>query len=222
MRILAVDTSLDACQAMIWEDDRVRAHLNEPMTRGHQERLAPMVAELFGRAGVGSNDLDRIAVTTGPGSFTGLRVGLSFAKGMGLALSKPVIGISTLEALARCALPGIAHCVSVIDSHREDLFVQVFSHGKSILKPSALTPDLLKQRLGDLVPDLIIGNGATLLGEAFSGIEQRPEAVVDLEILSQWAATCSIDDYPPEPVYIRPPDAIPPTRILGQSISNPS
>ncbi|MGH6971174.1 MAG: tRNA (adenosine(37)-N6)-threonylcarbamoyltransferase complex dimerization subunit type 1 TsaB, partial [Caulobacteraceae bacterium] len=85
MTILVIDTSLGACQAGLFESSRRLAGASEPMERGHQERLAPMVAEAMARAGLAFADVKRIAVTLGPGSFTGLRVGLAFAKGLRLA-----------------------------------------------------------------------------------------------------------------------------------------
>src|SRR5690242_17949012 len=121
MIVLAIDTALEACSVAIVRGDNVLVNLRERMQRGQAERLAPMVREAAGAAGVSFSELDRIAVTTGPGSFTGVRVGLSFARALALALGKPCIGVSTLEALAlqsgedglRAALietPGAAYC----------------------------------------------------------------------------------------------------------------
>ena len=98
MKILAFDTCLTACSVAVMDGDHVLASRAEPMARGHQERLAPLVQELMGQAGLGFDQLDRIGVTVGPGSFTGLRVGLAFAKGLSAALDRPAIGIGLLEA----------------------------------------------------------------------------------------------------------------------------
>ena len=92
MIVLALDTAQNACSVAVLDGDRVLASATEPMQRGHQERLAPMVAEVMADAGVAFDQLDRIGVTAGPGSFTGLRVGLAFAKAMSLALDIPCIG----------------------------------------------------------------------------------------------------------------------------------
>jgi tRNA threonylcarbamoyladenosine biosynthesis protein TsaB len=87
----------------VLDGDAVRAARSEPMTRGHQERIAVLAREVMAEAGMKFVDLTRIAVTVGPGSFTGLRVGLSFAKGLATALSIPCVGVNTLEALAASA-----------------------------------------------------------------------------------------------------------------------
>src|SRR6202161_1174559 len=104
MRILSGDTALGACSVAVLEDDLVRAHRFEVMARGHAEALAPMVESAMRGAGLGFADLDRLAVTTGPGTFTGQRVGLAFMRGLRVALKKPLIGLTTLEAIAAQAM----------------------------------------------------------------------------------------------------------------------
>src|SRR5262245_26640828 len=102
MLILAIDTALDACAAAVLDTEtaRMAAHESQPMKRGHAEALMPLIGRVLGRSGFSFAALDRIAVTTGPGSFTGLRVGLSAARGIALAAKKPVVGLTTLSAYA--------------------------------------------------------------------------------------------------------------------------
>ena len=102
MLILAIDTALDACAAAVLDTDRneVIAQESQAMKRGHAETLMPLVARVIKESGVAFEALDRVAATTGPGSFTGLRVGLSAARGIALAANKPVVGITTLTAYA--------------------------------------------------------------------------------------------------------------------------
>ena len=98
--VLVIDTALNACQAGLFDGKAAVATLARPMEQGGMERIAGLVRDLMQAAGAGFDTVDRIGVTAGPGSFTGLRVGLAFAQGLGAALDRPVIGISSLDALA--------------------------------------------------------------------------------------------------------------------------
>src|SRR5437773_1836431 len=100
MIVFGLDTCLASCSVAVRDGERVLASAREVMARGHQERLAPMAQAVMARAGLGFGQLDRIAVIVGPGSFTGLRVGIAFAKGLAAALDLPAVGIGALEALA--------------------------------------------------------------------------------------------------------------------------
>ena len=100
MKILALDSALDALGVAFVENGVVRARAQEPMSRGQAERIAPLVQDIMQEAGARFAEIDRIAVTIGPGSFTGVRVGLAFARGLAVSLDRPCVGLSTLEALA--------------------------------------------------------------------------------------------------------------------------
>ncbi|KAF0183071.1 MAG: putative protease [Alphaproteobacteria bacterium] len=173
--------------------------MSEPMERGHAERLAPLVEELMRGAGVAFDAVDRIAVTVGPGSFTGVRVGLSFARGLALALGKPCVGVSTLEALAgeggglRGGAVGSA----------ADVFFALYDGGDARVPPGRFTIDEARA----LAPE-----GASIHGPA-AGLLARPglsileAAHADPVVLARIAAGRDPDAHPPAPQYLRAPDA---------------
>ncbi len=102
MRVLAIDTALAACSAAVLDTQQggIIARESLPMLRGHAEALMPLIRRVMDEAGTAFRDLDRVVVTTGPGSFTGLRVGIAAARGIALAIDKPAVGLSTLSAYA--------------------------------------------------------------------------------------------------------------------------
>ena len=108
MRVLAIDTALEACSVAVFDTAHADARAQEtlPMQRGHAEILMPLIARMLDRAELEAADLDRIAVTTGPGSFTGLRVGIAAAQGLAFGTSRPIVGISALDALGVAGLEG--------------------------------------------------------------------------------------------------------------------
>ncbi|RYG13304.1 MAG: tRNA (adenosine(37)-N6)-threonylcarbamoyltransferase complex dimerization subunit type 1 TsaB, partial [Caulobacteraceae bacterium] len=135
MRLLVIDTALGACTAAVFQDGRPLAVRFEPMTKGHQERLGGLVRDVMAEAGDGFDSLDRIGVTVGPGSFTGLRVGLAFAQGLGAALDRPVVGISALDALAASLEEATGPVAALIDARRGQVYARLFTSG------AALGPD---------------------------------------------------------------------------------
>src|SRR6185312_5662798 len=165
MLVLALDTCLASCSVAVTDGPRVLASAREVMARGHQERLAPMAREVMADAGLAFDRLERIAVTVGPGSFTGLRVGIAFAKGLALALAAPAVGIGTLEALA-AESAGLVF--PAIDARRGQLYLQAFEDGRALMAADALTAEVAAARVAELSqgrPFTLVGSGAALLAQ---------------------------------------------------------
>lgn len=200
--ILAFDTCLTACSAAILDGETVLGARSEAMPRGHQERLAPLVRELMAEAGVGFPDLTRVGVTIGPGSFTGLRVGLAFAKGLSAALGIPAVGVGSLEALAQ---PYKGRVFAVLDAKRGQVYLQAFADGAAVSAPDALPIETAAARLAELAPDILVGTGAALLAEMRPSAQAIAVDHADPAAIAALGASRS--PTPPRPLYLRAPDA---------------
>src|SRR5580698_1346554 len=169
MLILAIDTALDACAAGVLDtrSSQLIARETQPMKRGHAEALMPLIGRVMAEAGLAFTALDRIAVTTGPGSFTGLRVGLSAARGIGLATNKPVVGVTTLTAYAAPVVSrnGEQPVISAIDARHDHVYLQVVSgNGSSLVWPhvAPIAEALDAVRFGT---PWLVGNAAKILAD---------------------------------------------------------
>src|ERR1700749_108252 len=169
MLILAIDTALDACAAAVLDTgaNKPLAVESQPMQRGHAEALMPLIARVMKESALPFAALDRIAVTTGPGSFTGLRVGLSAARGIALAANKPVVGLTTLTAYAAPLVSqnGEHPVISAIDARHDYVYLQAVSgNGSSLIRPrvASIEEAIGAARFG--TPHLV-GNAAGILGD---------------------------------------------------------
>lgn len=220
MRVLIVDTALGACSAGVVEDGRLLGLRTELMTKGHQERLAGMARDAVADAGGGFGALDRIGVTVGPGSFTGLRVGLAFAQGLGAALDRPVVGVSTLDALAASVEVG-GLVAAVIDARRGQVYARLFRDGVAQGAAEALPLDVAVECIleADAAPTLV-GSGVQILSETFpdrlGDAVLKPLAAPTPEALARLTAAADPATAMPRPLYLRAPDATPPSRLPGQ------
>jgi tRNA threonylcarbamoyladenosine biosynthesis protein TsaB len=210
MKLLAVDTALGGCSAALLDGDKTRAHVFEAMDRGHAERLAPMVDELMKQAGVEFSALDRLAVTTGPGTFTGQRVGLAFMRGLRLALRKPLTGITTLEAIAAAAQDetGKRKAAVIHDARREEAYLLLRDGDVITQEPIVLPFREAIERVRGFGPCAIAGTGAESATETL-GADFTPSAVRQPDAL--WVACLAqrlpAPDDAPGPLYLRAPDA---------------
>lgn len=218
MRVLAIDTALEACSAAVLDTARagIIAHETQAMARGHAEALMPLIARVLDRADLHFDELDRIAVTTGPGSFTGLRVGISAARGIALASGKPAVGLSTLAALAApfIAADDALPVVSAIDARHDHVYLQVFgSGGRTLVGPRLISVrDAL--RVGSTGRPRLVGSAARILADAWPDAEQSPTSVdprraPDIDWVARLGAAAAETGAPPKPLYLRAPDAQP-------------
>lgn len=216
MRILAIDTALEACSAALLDGDTVVAEETQEMARGHAEALMPMLARLRENAAFYFNVIDRIAVTVGPGSFTGLRVGIAAARGIALAAGKPAVGITTLEALAAPLIASDASSpvVSVIDARHNHVYLQAFgTDGDDLVSARVVSVPGALELIVPLRPRLV-GNAAKLLAAAWpadqpaaAAVNQQAAPQIDwVGRLGQLAETGAA---PPKPFYLKAPDAQP-------------
>jgi tRNA threonylcarbamoyladenosine biosynthesis protein TsaB len=217
MRVLAIDTALASCAAAVFDSSAgvVVAFEAVPMERGHAEALMPLIARVMDGAGCEFADLDRIAVTVGPGSFTGLRVGISAARGLALASGRPAVGLSTLAAFAA---PHVAQrtgetIVAAIDARHEQAYVQVFEPGGTTL----VAPRIERVRdAARAVPDAatrIVGSAAELLAAHWPAGGHVPlvlqSTAPDIGWVARLGAAAPDGQAVPKPLYLRRPDARP-------------
>lgn len=205
--ILSIDTCLGASSVAVLDGERVLAARSEPMTRGHQERIGIIAREAAAEAGIAFADLERIGVTVGPGSFTGLRVGLAFAKGLATALSIPCVGVNTLESLAFGHEGFVA---AVIDARMSQVYIQVFADGVSLMAPDALDLGEAAARLAELYsggPATLVGSGAPLLADALPSASVSTPAAPDPVAVARLAAAKPAPAHSPRPLYLRAPYA---------------
>ena len=221
MEILALDTATAGCSVALWRDGAIAAWRFQEMARGQSEALLPMVKDVLNEAGTTAAGVDLIAVTRGPGAFTGLRIGLSTARALALAAGVPCLGVDTTDVIAR-GVPAdqiTGELLVVLDTKRSDFYAQKFSdHHQPLTLPQALPRDDLAGWLQDpdsetpvLVAGDVAGEAVQVLADA--GIRSQladapglPDARYLAEIaVERWQPGQLLD--PPGPLYLRPPDA---------------
>jgi tRNA threonylcarbamoyladenosine biosynthesis protein TsaB len=221
MNLLALDTSMGACSAAVLRVEgpaRKLVNRQESMARGHAEALIPMVAEVMAEAGVAPAALDLVAATTGPGSFTGVRIAIAVARGLALVTGTKLFGTDSLSVMAKTALaegltPKGPYAVAV-DARRGMLYAGLYdAGGDKLAGPLLIAPDDAARLLPrDL--RLAVGSGAGLLAEAAMrqghAIEPRlPELQPSAGALAEIASESGTSVSTLKPLYLRPPDAKP-------------
>lgn len=214
--ILALDASGAACSAALWRRDAVVAHRFRLMTRGHAEALIPMIVETMADAGMRLDSLDAVAVTVGPGAFTGIRIGLAAARGIVLATSIPAAGVTTFAAVVE-AIPAAERderdVMVLLDSKRGDLFVQRYTAALDPIGPPAIAaPEAVAHGLSS-GRCILAGDGIALVrphleGAALDIACSTANGPADALHVVRLAAR-RIDaggGLPPEPLYLRAPE----------------
>ncbi|KQT43113.1 hypothetical protein ASG43_16520 [Aureimonas sp. Leaf454] len=218
--LLAIDTAGSRCAACLFDigGNRVLSRGDPDIGKGHAERLMDDIADRLREAGAGYGDLSRLAVVVGPGSFTGLRVGVAAARGLSLALKIPAVGIGTLEALAEPHADAGVPVLAVLDAKRGELYAAFHgADGSEIAAPRAVPPEALAGMLSPLpdgAPLLVTGSGSEIALEALAGrwaIRLASAPHPDIASVARLGARRETD-HAPSPLYLRGADAKAPTR----------
>jgi tRNA threonylcarbamoyladenosine biosynthesis protein TsaB len=223
MNILAFDSSGGGCSAAVLSGGRVLVGESAPMLRGQAEHLVPMIARVMAGARLAFGELDLIAVTLGPGAFTGVRIGIATAQGLALATGSPALGLGSFEAVA-AALPEALiegrSLLAAIESRREELYLRAFDQRRTPLGEGALVPAARWHETAPPGPLVLAGDGAGRLAVALG----RPDLVmapgpqtIDAAVLARlaaerWQAGCRTERL--EPCYLHAPDVTLPRGAL--------
>jgi tRNA threonylcarbamoyladenosine biosynthesis protein TsaB len=212
--VLAFDTAGSACSVAVGHGGRVLAHERREMRHGHAEALLPMIGRVIAAAGLAASDIDVVAVSTGPGGFTGIRAGLAAAQGLALAAEARLIGVSSFAAVAALVSKADTPLLVALDSRRADPYVQLFDgDGFPTREPAAVPPEHLSNYVAAIGGTglRIAGDAAEAAAEAMTAvehIEMLPETAPDARgvlraALAQFAASVQSSA---RPLYLRPPD----------------
>lgn len=224
MRLLVFDTSFSACSVALTDVDGAASNpaatsCFEEMDTGQAIRLMPMIDEVMTRAGVTFDDLDAIATSNGPGTFTGVRIAVATARALALSTGLPVFGFSSLALVAATAQGHFTsaekdHVIAAtMDARRGELYVQLFSNPR---EPALTPPHILDPRSAARLtekPVIAVGTGAAIYYKAAAGLGRPVQAKLEnLQPDAAFAATVHMERLDPiKPLYLRRPDAKPQT-----------
>lgn len=210
MKLLAIDTAGVDCSAAVYDvyEQRLLGLVSERIGKGHAERLMDMVSDALSQAGLALDAMERVAVTIGPGSFTGIRVGVAAARGFALALGVEAVGVSTLHVLASAYLERGAFqpVIAAMDAKRSEIYAQGFSaDGTSLFEPCSVSLDELR--------NLVAQHGAAVTGSAAALLEgaeksEEPDRF-DIALVAKLGALANPARDIAKPLYLRGPDAKP-------------
>ena len=223
--VLAIDTATNACSAAVWEDGSIIASRYEEMIRGQAERLMPMVAEIADEVGRSIKNVNLVAVTIGPGAFTGVRIGLAAARGFALSAKVSCLGLTTLEVIAASIVPARSMVLVALSSKREDVYFQIFDcDGAQCNEATTAQPEQVSVIAAQYAINgkdfILAGDGALAVSEHLCEVgihsEILPIRYPHAAVVAKLAASRLLSGGPisrPKPLYLRAPDATIP--LLG-------
>ncbi len=212
MIVLAIDTAGVDCSAALYDSaaGKLLSAVTETIGKGHAERLMAVIDEALSQATLALDAVERIAVVIGPGSFTGIRVGVAAARGLALALRAECVGVTTLETMMRSqfAQHPVQPVVAAMDAKRNEIYAQAFAaDGMRLSEPAALSPEGVAE-LAAIHSAVVIGSGATAPSASETGtVRDR----FDIATVARIGAEKVPDGSRPKPLYLRGPDAKPQT-----------
>lgn len=224
MIVLSVDTAHAACSVCVFDTvkDRPLSLISEAMQRGHAERLTGMAQEAITAAGIAFSDIDRLAACSGPGTFTGVRIGLAFVRGLALVLKVPAVGIATFAALAQgCLADAAGRDIWVIqDARRGEVYLQGFDGGGKPIHPASVlglsdARELLRDKSG-----LAAGSGARLVDLPDELVVADTSSIPDAAIIARLAGQAEDTTVAAVPFYLRAADAKAQAPLLRHRESN--
>jgi tRNA threonylcarbamoyladenosine biosynthesis protein TsaB len=228
MRILAIDAALHAVSACVLDADAEEPLASESieMERGHAEALLPLVERVVAKAPGGFSSIQRVAVTVGPGSFTGIRIGLSAGHAIALAIRAEIVGVSTLAALAAPLIvdPFDGVVAAAIDARHGQVYVTAYGpDGRTLLAPRRAGAHEALRALGD-GPLKLVGSGAALLAKEARGSGLSAEiasdaAAPDIAFVARLGLAANPESAPARPLYLKAPDAKPQERASAVTAS---
>lgn len=212
MIVLAFDCATGPTSVAVWRDGALAARADDARPQGQAESLVPLIGSVLQQAGLAPVAVDRIAVTLGPGSFTGVRIALAAARGLALALDRLVFGLSTLEVMAAALPADVRPTLVAVDARRGEVYAQLFTpEGRAASEPLALALETIADHV-PAGPFRLAGSGAALVAARLgrADIEVLPDTLApDAAVLAARVAgmSAAFGSPAPEPLYLRAPDA---------------
>ncbi len=206
MRVLGIETSTRRGSVALW-DDRLVLALDHDKPNAHAEALLPLVSRLFAETGTAKSSIERVAVGTGPGSFTGLRVGIALGEGIALGIGVPLVGVGSLEAMAHAARESKRPRVALLDAGRGELFLAAYgADGAELIAPAAVPLAECRERIFGveaLRDALFVGEGAAKLGGELDISRGRELDLPHASSVAALGAERDPERSPPDPIYVR-------------------